>query len=238
MTRLLVGTKELRGKLPNYAARYDMVELRPGGRPLPKPNKLRGWRKQVPPSFAFSVVLPNIVGRLETSDEATRALRNALDIARALQAAAIILVTPASIRPTKQNRDKLSALREQLPPDGHLIGWEAHGLWEPEEAVTQAYTSGFSPVLDGIQTGLPHDPVVYTRIHAMGNASNLGASRVTRLADALRGRRCAYVVADGPICKALRAGLQAALQSDRGPLKVPAVFKPGPAKLLVDDEEQ
>ncbi len=238
MTRLLVGAKELRGKLVNYAELYDLVELRPVDTPLPKPNKLRAWRKQVPPSFAFSVVLPAIVGSLKDSEEAKRALKQSLEVARVLQAAALVLITPPDVRPTKQNRERLSALRERLPPDGHLVCWEARGLWEPEEAVRQAYASGYSPVLDGIQTGLPHGPVVYTRVHAMGNASSIGIARMAGLAEELRGRRTAFVVADGSISRQLRAGLRAALNETDEPMKIPGIFKPGATKLNVDDEEQ
>ena len=75
MARLLVGLPALQGDLEKYSSRFDLVELRPVDAALPKASTLRRWRKTVPPSFVFSVVLPKAVGELspgpsvETDDE-------------------------------------------------------------------------------------------------------------------------------------------------------------------------
>ena len=58
MARCFVGLPQLRGKLKRYAERFDMLELRLDDSAMPDPAKLERWRSQVPPSFAFSVVLP------------------------------------------------------------------------------------------------------------------------------------------------------------------------------------
>src|SRR5580698_1188909 len=63
MARLLVGLPALQGDLEKYAKRFDLVEVCPA-EVVPKPATLRRWRKAVPPSFVFSVVLPPAVAEL------------------------------------------------------------------------------------------------------------------------------------------------------------------------------
>ena len=82
--RLLIGLPQVRGKLANYAKRYGLVEVA-----AEAAGKARSWRKQVPPSFAFSLVLPNAVA--EGAPDAERALTRAMEAARHLQASVVLL---------------------------------------------------------------------------------------------------------------------------------------------------
>ena len=64
MARLVVGLPALVGDLAKYQGRFDMVELRPVENPtLPRVGTLRKWRKQVPPAFVFTVILPVLLWR-------------------------------------------------------------------------------------------------------------------------------------------------------------------------------
>jgi uncharacterized protein YecE (DUF72 family) len=236
MAHWYVGTTGLQGKLERYAQRYDLLEVRPVDSPLPRAAKLESWRSKVPPAFAFSVVLPDAVARLEPGPAHDEALGEALEAARQLQARSVVLSTPPSVRPTRANRQRIAALTERLPRGGHLLAWQARGMWEAEDVLETAYQAGWLPVFDAAQEALPPGPVAYTRIRAIGQASRLGADRIARVAEQLAGRREAFVVVDAHAARAVKAGLEAAIPTleDRRP--VPTLFRPD--ALEIDDEEQ
>lgn len=236
MARLLFGLPSLRGKLANYAKRYDLVEVTPD-QPLPKASKLARWREEVPPGFAFSVVLPSVVATLDRTGAYGEGLSRSHEAIKALQASAVILVTPPSVRPTKQNRERIARLREKLPADGCVVGWEARGMWEPEDFIQTAIDLGFLPIFDAAQDPLPPGPIAYTRLRALGMSAQIGQDRVSRIAEQLAGRREAYCVAEPEIAGRVRAGLTRALADMGERRQVPMIFRPS-AELEADDEEQ
>lgn len=233
MARLLVGTPRLVGKLETYATRFDAVEIQPVDTPLPKASKLAKWREKVPSSFAFSVMLPKAVASL-AGDEA--ALEEAIEAARVLQATTLVLATPASVRPTKKNRDRLGELARALPSDAHTLAWAAAGIWEVEDVMATASATGWLPIFDAAQAALPPGPIVYTRIRSLGHASRLGADRIDHIAYQLAGRREATVIVEGDQARKLRSQLQSAVERIDGGAPAPTVFRP--QRLSADDEEQ
>ena len=237
MARLLFGLSSLRGKLANYAKRYDLVELTPVDQPLPKASKLARWRDEVPPGFAFSVVLPNAVASLDRTGAFGEALSRSNEAIKSLQAAAVILVTPPSVRPTKPNRERIARLRDKLPADGCVVGWEARGMWEQEELIQTAHDLGYLPIFDAAQDAVPPGPIAYTRLRALGMSTQIGQERVHRIAEQLAGRREAYCVAEPEMAGRVRAGLTRALAEIGERRQVPMIFKPS-ADLEADDEEQ
>jgi hypothetical protein len=238
MAQLYLGLPALTGKLDRYAERYNLVELCPVDTSLPNARKLARWREVVPPSFAFSVVLPRRVADLTPGAEADAALVEALDAARHLAARCLVLATPASVRPTKTNRDRIAALADRLPPDGHVRAWQPAGIWEPEDVMETAQRSNLLPVFDAAQEPLAPGPVVYTRIRALGHGMRLGADRLARIARQLADRRAAFVVVDRLIAQRVRSAVSSLANGDvHG---VPAIFRPRGERLERDDldEEQ
>src|SRR5262245_27213413 len=128
-----VGLPLLEGALERYAEKYDFLELRPGEAPVPKAATLRSWRRKVPPSFVFSVVVPRAVGELNASPALDEGLEQSLAIAREVEARCIVITTPPSITPTELNKKRLAALVKQLPHDAVTLAWEPRGIWEIEE---------------------------------------------------------------------------------------------------------
>jgi uncharacterized protein YecE (DUF72 family) len=233
MARLLVGMPTFKGKLETYSASFDVVEVRPVDTPLPKLTKLAKWRERVPPSFAFSVVLPREVATLAKSDDA---LKQAVETARVLQANCIVLATPASVRPTKANRDRIRELAASLPADAHTLAWSAAGMWEVDDVMATADAAGWLPIFDAAQAPLAPGPVVYTRIRSLGHATRLGADRIDHIAHQLAGRREAVVIVEGDQARKVRAELRAAVERLDGGHPAPKVFRP--QQLTADDEEQ
>jgi len=239
MAQVLVGTPQLAGKLANYAERFSMAEVRPVDSALPAGKKLRAWRDKVPPSFAFSVVLPRCVAALTPGSEFEQGLGVAFDAARQLEARVVMLVTPASLRPTSRNRSRIVDLGQRIVAYGHLLAWQPEGLWEREDVVATARDAHMMPVFAAAQEQLASGAVVYTRIRALGATQRAGAELVARVAAQLSERREAFVVADQALAGTLSSQLPALVSRERI-AQAPMLFKPSGNALLVDagDEEQ
>jgi uncharacterized protein YecE (DUF72 family) len=250
MARLLVGLPALQGDLAKYATRFDMVEIRapnvaadaspgaPAGS-LPRPATLRKWRKLVPPSFVFSVVLPPAVGALTPGPALDEALAAALEAASALEARCIVLATPPEVRPTAANRKRLAALFERIPGEGTVRCWEPSGIWEREEVLTLTRTLGVLPVLDAAREALGTGPIVYTRLRALGKSAVLGQATIERIADRVRRRREAFVVVEGPHeAQRVKTALTSELARRPGRASGVTVVRPASSTLVAEDEEQ
>jgi uncharacterized protein YecE (DUF72 family) len=239
MARVLVGLPALLGDIQRYKKRFDMVELRPVDSSIPRTATLRGWRKNVPPGFVFSVVLPRAVGELVEGPELDAALATSLEAAIAVEARCIVLATPPTVRPTAQNRKRLLALFARLPQEGVVIAWEPAGIWERDEVVALARSARVIPVLDAAREIIPPGPIVYTRLRALGKGSALGAAAVQRVGEHLRGRREAFVIVEGAMDAArVRTGLLEALAKNKAKPAGGMLVKPLSSPLLAEDEEQ
>ena len=239
MARLLVGLPILQGDLEKYASRFDVVELRPVDAALPKPATLRRWRKSVPPSFVFSVLLPRAVAVLTPGPALDAELASSLEFASALEARCIVVATPPDVRPTATNRKRLAALFERIPREGTVRCWEPSGLWERDEVIATAKELGVLPVLDVAHEVPAAGPILYTRLRALGKSAVLGPVTIERIAERLRRRREAFVVVEGTgeaarLKQALTSEL--AKQPQRG--STASVVRPGLSTLVAEDEEQ
>lgn len=186
----------MQGDLQRYAERYDLLELRPGDASLPRASTLRAWRKKVPPSFVFSVVLPKVVGELKPGSALDAALEESLAVARAVEARCLILATPPSITPTDLNRKRLSALVQRIPHDAVTLAWEATGIWEREEADEFAGKLGVVPVVDAAREQPPRGPIAYFRLRGLGESARLSTAAIDKVAVELQDRREAYVIVE------------------------------------------
>lgn len=236
MTTVHVGLPSLRGSLARYAERFDLLEVRPVDTPLPKPAKTRAWRKEVPPAFVFSVVLPSIVSSLRQTPEADAALATTLEHAAALEARCLVLVTQPDVTPTALNKRRLAALVERLPRDVVTVAWEPRGLWSTEETGALGRELDLAIVSDVTRDAPARGPVLYTRLRGIGAGARSSAAGLERARLAFSGRRGVYAVVecDGAarVAKALREPLAPAARVAAGSVVRPA------ARLSAEDEEQ
>jgi uncharacterized protein YecE (DUF72 family) len=243
MARLLVGLPALHGDLEKYATRFELVELRlstEGGASAPKPATLRKWRKAVPPSFVFSVVLPRAVAALTPGPALDAELASALETAAALEARCLVLQTPPEVRPTAANKKRLAALFDRIPREGTVRCWEPSGLWERDETIATARAIGVLPVLDVAHEVPAPGLILYTRLRALGKSSALGAAAVERIAERLRRRRESFVVVEGTAAEAqrIKAALATALTQKPGRAVGVTVVRAATSTLVAEDEEQ
>lgn len=237
MARLHVGLPQLVGSISEYAERFDMIELgfEPGA--APKPATLRGWRRELSPSFAISLRLPRIVGDLSMTKDMDKALDEAIAAATALEARAILLVTSAEVRPTQATTEKLRSLVARLPKPSVLLCWEPRGIWERREVLGLSRDIGLLPVFDAQNEALPPGPVAYTRLRALGGAQRVSQRASEKLALQLHNKREAWIVVEhAPSAKRVRQDITHAM-ARLGPSQPPPA-RPVPGRLRAEDEEQ
>jgi uncharacterized protein YecE (DUF72 family) len=236
MTTVHVGLPSLHGDVARYATMFDLLEVRPVDTALPKANKLRQWRKDVPPAFVFSVVLPSIVSELRQDPAANAALKSALEASDALQARCLVVVTPVAVTPTALNKKRLRALVEKLPSDVVTIAWEPRGVWSVEESGAFAKELGVSLIVDAAQDRPPRGGVVYTRLRGIGASTRLGPAAIARVRESLRGRRECFVVVETDAAKKIAEQLREPLAPS--PRVAASGFVKPQVKMSAEDDEQ
>lgn len=236
MTTVHVGLPALKGDLGRYAQRFDLLEVRPIDTPLPRPSRLAKWRKEVPPAFVFSVVVPSVVADLRTSPEADAALATTLETAVALQARCLVITTPVHVTPTALHKKRLAALVARMPRDAVTVAWEPRGVWDVAEAQELAKQLEVSLVVDAAQERPPRGPVLYTRLRGLGAQSRLSAAAVERARESLSSRREVFVVIEAAGAAQVAAAMAKPLP---GPARMSTATVVRPqVKLSAEDEEQ
>lgn len=195
---LFVGTPSLRGDIGRYAKRFNMLEVSAEPGRHPKRSGLVAFRNAVPPDFVFSVVPPAALSSLEASDKVEQLVRDAESVAEALGATWWVLRTPPSVTPSARSLRSLQALVDKLRSGERRIAWEPRGIWRDEEAADAAASLGITLVRDLLREDpVPDEPIVYTRIRALGEGAHVGSVAAERIAERLSDAESAYVVVEG-----------------------------------------
>lgn len=237
MQRVYIGTRVMQGAIERYAKKFNLLELRVDPQKPVSSRTLNRWRKSVPPTFAFSVVLPSIVADLRSSKQADEALDLSLQTAALLQSPVVLIANPTSVTPTASNRAKLERLVRRLPHDVTKIAWEPAGLWEPETSRRIAANLGLLLVGDASKESVAPGSVAYTRIRGLGDYRRLSVARIDKMVERLRGYRELFVVVetDGPA--AIASAIRAAATDDGIADRVPRA-RYVEYQLQAEDEEQ
>ena len=238
MARPHVGLPTLEGDIERYAVKYDLLELRPGDGSVPKPATLKAWRRKVPPSFVFSVVLPKAVGELKPSALLDEALEHALAVARDVEARCLVIATPPSITPTELNKKRLHALVAKIPHDAVTLAWEPRGIWETEEAIETAAKVGVVLVVDAAREPAPEGGTAYFRLRGLGESARLSPAAIDKVASALASRREAYVIVETGGALAVAESLRKKASRRAPATKTGGLVLKPKTTLHAEDEEQ
>jgi uncharacterized protein YecE (DUF72 family) len=239
-TRYYVGTSHIRGKLENYAQRFDFAELVVSGQASDKPvgeRTYKRWRKSVPASFQFAVVAAPALAALERGGAYTRgvaALQVAVD---ALQARCVVLRTPPSVRPTAPVRKALAEFFEAFPRDVTHVVWEPSGLWEIDDALSLGRVHRAIVAVDPLRDRVGAGQMAYVHLQSIGEQRTLTDTMVRRAQSALSQKREVFVLLDTtkPATDRKR-WLQAAKNGDA--LDGGRLVRPRGGLLVMDDEQE
>ncbi|MBU0550795.1 hypothetical protein KKF91_04600 [Myxococcota bacterium] len=109
------------------------------------PKTLNRWRKGTPEGAAWVVVTRMAAFNAATAPE----LEAATARAAALGAETLLLITPASLRPTRENAEAMIRFFKARG-EGPRIAWWAEGLWESQHEIRDEIcaATGLIPAVD------------------------------------------------------------------------------------------
>ncbi len=170
---LLAGALLERPPGPKYVSALRYAELAPIA-PLPKPNTLARWRRELPPGFQLGLRAPEASwrssdGPLRLSDELELGLGWLAEAADALEASVVVIATGAAVTTGTRDRERLRAYFSRIPRvAGRVVVWRPTGLWEPE--VRQGMADSLLVVggFDAIDDPAPAADVLYASLRAEG----------------------------------------------------------------------
>jgi len=208
--RLHFGLPRLKGRLPEYAKSFDLLEV--PCEPAPPTSKHLGrLKREAPEGFQFVVVAGRVLSDLASSEPDAALVDATRQAARTLGARFVLLRTPASAGPSARTRARLARLNEMLTGSAGAVAWEPRGMWTDEELAQVAEGLGITLVRDLAEQDAPAQSVVYTRLLALGRNTRLGSGAIERVTERLVAAEEAYIVieGDGPggVAKRLRASL-------------------------------
>jgi len=212
-----VGCSGMPVKRQKYVETLDTVELQFEQGVPPKPATARRWAEDAPDGFVHTLVASHLLakapdrmppglsgevtdyGGMRPTEAALDLFGRSMEASRALDARAMVFVTPASIPPGSRGQDVLRRFFEAVgsPPEGTLFAWEPHGPWEAEEAATLAAELGLVRCVDPLRDTLFEGEVVYARLGpfaCMGRA--LADDELEDIADALESYDEAFCIFD------------------------------------------
>jgi uncharacterized protein YecE (DUF72 family) len=179
----------------------DVIELAEGRRVPPGGKVARRWRADVPARIGLTVQLSDHLfeapaegvlagdragyGGFRPTEENTALWRRELELAEALGALAVVLITPSAFTPAPVHRDALAAFLAAQPRPPCEMVWEPHGPWERDLAASFALENGMVLAVDPIRDEPAPGSFAYFRLgpfSAMG--SRLGVYDLERIADA------------------------------------------------------
>lgn len=92
----------------------------------------------------------------------------------------------------------MQALRDRLRDAGlERIAWEPRGVWQDEETQAWADELGLYRVVDAARTDPPRQPLVYTRLRALGLEARVRVSSLERVVERLGAARQAWIIMEG-----------------------------------------
>ncbi|NNM24758.1 MAG: DUF72 domain-containing protein, partial [Phycisphaerales bacterium] len=136
MRLIRAGTSGFSDPAEDFAT-LDLVEIRLGRGSMPSLQDGQHWRRIAPAEFDFIVRVE--AGHRETAGlrGVRRVWKGAMEFARAVEAALVIVPTPASFRPTDENIDTLDEFFPWAHRAGMRLGWEPRNRSWPDCTLTQ-----------------------------------------------------------------------------------------------------
>ena len=166
-------------KLQAYASRFGVVEVNSTFYKLPRDSTAEKWADQAREtngSFEFTVKASQEIthkDRFRTEDSIA-AWKGVVRIANILGASAILVQTPASFKPNRENVQNISRFfdKARIYWKGK-IAWEPRGDWlnEPDEINKICSDFSITHCVDPFRNDAITKGMIYWRIHGLGKPS-------------------------------------------------------------------
>ncbi|MEB3806896.1 MAG: DUF72 domain-containing protein [Desulfurococcales archaeon] len=113
-------------------------------------------------------------GFFQDNEAVAWAWRETINAAEAIGAKVIVLQTPASFKPTKENVNRLSTFLSKHWPEGYTLAWEPRGEWWDRRDLLEGFNKEFGLLIAGdvLRGRMPPSgqDKLYTRLHGLGGA--------------------------------------------------------------------
>lgn len=166
--------------LQAYAALFPTVEINSTFYRIPKLQTAEKWREQadaVNKKFEFSVKCNQMVThRIRFGKASVAVFKRMKDICKALRARIMLLQSPASFKPTKENITRMADFFAGINRRGLVLVWEPRGQWhsQPEQIKKVCKKFKLIECVDPFRNELlctGKEKIAYFRLHGFGLTS-------------------------------------------------------------------
>ncbi len=230
LKEVAVGTCgfSVKGGRRSYYRLFSVVEVQDTFYRIVRESTLEKWRREAPPDFEFTLKAfqgvthspssptwrrANIrlddaakknYGFFRPTREVKEAWKYTLNAAKILRSNVIVVQTPASFKPTKENIENMENFFKANPRDNIIIAWEPRGEWYDYKDVLSKILEKLDLVhiVDPLKRPiLRKTPVYYFRLHGLGRGdvnyrykyTDEDLSKLVEIVEQLKGER-AYVM--------------------------------------------
>jgi uncharacterized protein YecE (DUF72 family) len=160
-----------------YFKTFGLVELNSTFYAYPKLTLVKKWREEAPPNFEFTVKAHQDIShnyKLADSLDSLRAFDQMKDICLTLNAKILLIQTPGSFKPTKENIVTAQKFFEKIDRNGLAVAWETRGPDWDQPALRKTLAImlkelNVTHVTDPFKTMPIHaGPFAYFRLHGLG----------------------------------------------------------------------
>lgn len=175
-----------------YVEKFSVVELQQTFYQPPEVRTAQKWRKEMPPQFEFTLKAWQLIthppnsptykklkqpipkgrescfGYFRPTDEVMAAWQKTKEIAHLIQARIIIFQSPASFKPTPENKKNMRCFFRQIERNAFLFGWEPRGSWTPQEIQEICQELDLIDVVDPFIRLPVTEGLKYFRLHGRG----------------------------------------------------------------------
>ncbi len=176
----MVGNFKWKSKLQLYAKLFDLVEINSTFYKIPRLSTVEKWRKEadeVNKNFEFTIKCSGIITHKDrfSSEVSVNAFKQMVEIANILRANVLLLQSPASYKPTKENVEKVRDFFKEVDKQGLreniTVIWEVrwHVDW-PKDIVQKLFSElEIEHCVDPLRQDCFYSRrVVYYRLHGFG----------------------------------------------------------------------
>jgi len=178
-----------------YYKELDVVELQSTFYQPPKLAVIEQWRKEAPENFEFTLKAWQVIthpatsptyrrskikiqdsklenyGFFKPTDEVFSAWEETERVAQILNAKIIVFQSPASFKPTQENKKNLEGFFKRIKRKDYLFAWEPRGNWKSEEIERLCKDLNFIHCVDPFKNEPLYGQMRYLRLHGIGGYS-------------------------------------------------------------------
>ncbi|MDH5806112.1 MAG: DUF72 domain-containing protein [Candidatus Verstraetearchaeota archaeon] len=187
-----IGTCGWGGKKSKYYETFSCIELQETFYKLPKIETLEKYRLESPKNFEFIIKAWQVIthpynsptwkkstppkwgkienfGYLKPTEENFKAWEEIIKICKILKSKIIIIQTPPSFNPSKDNIENMKKFLSSINREDLILGWEPRGDWNSDIIANICKELNLIHVVDPFRR-LPsiESNIIYFRLHGIG----------------------------------------------------------------------